>query len=197
MYSVAASSVIDEIRRRLADHDDAAYDDDTVLAAINDGIERFCTVTNCLRASGTITGNGTKSIAFAELPHEPLKVVAMNTQFGKLDLATPHQIAAGWSGDGAPSAYCVWGDRVYFDVPPAPGCVITVYYSYVHPRLMQPSSLIAMKREWIRAIVSYAVYQLRDMDREGALAGRAYAEYEAIVAATLANQGSEAFQGGL
>lgn len=179
--ATTASTLIDQIRRRLADYSDEAYGDNLLIAAMNEGAAIFAETTGCCQAIHNFTSGTTiSSLALSNLTNvKYINIYAVEYASDKLDFA-PRYEAAKWSpAAGTPTGWSVWADTLYIDTIITLSATndIDISYTYVPADMATTSSNIGIPDKWLPAIKAYARFYIHDMNRETGFADRAWAEF--------------------
>jgi len=180
--STAASVLITELRRRIADETDEAYPDNELLDAINDGARLFAMTTGCNQAIHNFTSGTASSIALSGMTYEYINVYAVEYASGKLYYA-PQYEAAKWNPSaGTPTGWSVWGNTLYLDMSITMSSTndVDVSYTYAPAVLTSTSSNVDIPDRWMPAIKAYMRYYCHALDRDEGLAALAWREYETI-----------------
>lgn len=182
--STTASTLIDQIRRRLADYSDEAYGDNLLIVAMNEGAAIFAETTGCCQAIHNFTsGSAISSIALSNLTNvNYINIYAVEYASGKLDFAPRYEAAKWVPAAGTPIGWSVWADTLYIDTIVTLSATndIDVSYTYVPTDMTTTSSNIGIPDKWLTAIKAYARFYIHDMNRETGLADRAWAEFVMI-----------------
>ena len=195
--ATAASTLITEVRRRLADETDEAYGDDELLDAINDAARLFAITTGCNQAIHNFTSGTASYIALSGLTNEYINVYGVEYASGMLYHA-PRYEAVKWSPiAGTPTGWNVWANTLYLDqsITMSSTNDVDVSYTYAPAVLTSTSSDVDIPDRWMPAIKAYMRYYIHDLNREEGLAAGAWREYETIQL-TAANINSALMGGG-
>ena len=180
--ATAASTLIDEVRRKLNDATDEAYSDELLLDAINDGSRIFSTTTGCNQAIHNFTSETGSSIALSGLTNEYINVYAVEYASGMLYWA-PRSEAAKWSPTAAtPTGWNVWNATLYLDksITMSSTNDVDVSYTYAAAALTVTSSNVDIPDRWMPAIKAYMEYHVHTKNRDAGLAAIAYQIFDSI-----------------
>jgi len=181
--ATTASTLNDQIRRRLADYSDEAYSNNLLIAAMNEGVGVFAPATGCCQAIHNFTSGTGSTVALSGLTNVKfINVYAVEYASGKLDFAPRYEAAKWVPAAGTPTGWSVWGATLYLDAIATLSSTddIDVSYTYVPDDMTTTSSNIGIPDKWLPAIKAYARYYIHDMNRETGLADRAWAEFVMI-----------------
>ncbi len=197
-----ANDLIIKARRRLNDFTDESFEDAPLIDWTNQGAKEFTSRAAVLQSADTINTDGSNSTF--NVSNLTNFVNAFSVQYAGIQLGfTPRpQIIIAWGTSvGTPVTWSIWGELLYFDVIPtlATGSdAITVFYSRT-PTEMSTSDTSAafdFPQEWEFAIVAYMTYRALDSIREGSLASRQRAEFDAALASAAEVTAAKTLGGG-
>jgi len=181
--ATTASTLNDQIRRRLADYSDEAYGDNLLIAAENEGAKIFAQATGCCQAVHNFSSGTASTIALTGLTYVNfINIYAVEHASLKLDFAPRYEAAKWVPAAGTPTGWSVWGTTLYLDAIATLSTTndIDVSYTYVPDDMTTTSSNIGIPDKWLPAIKAYARFYIHDMNRETGLADRAWAEFVMI-----------------
>lgn len=178
--ATAASTLIDEVRRKLSDSTDEAYDDNLLYDAVNDGSRIFSTTTGCNQAIHNFTSGTASSIDLSTLTNEYINVYAVEYASGMLYWA-PRSEAAKWNPvAGTPTGWNVWADTLYLDKSITMSSTNDVDVSYTYAAAAISSGNINIPDRWVPAIKAYMEYHVHTKNKDEGLAAIAYQIFDSI-----------------
>lgn len=195
-------TLIDDVRRILADTTDLSFPDDDMIVYLNEAIERFATETHCNQAQISYTATGNK-VTYATL------LTALGSSVGKKILHIPKiQLAVGSEYVNLPKAlisesfllqaatvlvptrFALFAETVLLDLHPSvsgASNAMIFHASYVPAVFSVEGDLsvnlandILIPEEWQVAIKEYMKFCCYQVQRDTGLANGAFNSYEIL-----------------
>lgn len=197
-----ANDLIIKARRRLSDFTDESFEDAPLIDWANQGAKEFTSRVAVLQDIGTINTDGTNfTFNIASNLTNPVNVFFVQYAGVKLGFIKLMEILEVWgSSVGTPVEWSIWGDILRFDVIPtlASGAnALTVFYARNPAAMTATDSTFDFPQQWEYAIVAYMTHRALDSIREGALADRPRAEFDAALASAAEITAARTLRGGI
>jgi len=177
-----AANLTADVRKRLADEDDMSYGDSLIRQFLSEGSSIFAGTTGCCQTTHDFTTDGSAAtLSLTTMTYQWVAVYNVTDNGTELSFAPRHEaVRWGTAVSGTAAGYSMWGDTLYLDAIPDADRTVQVYYTYIPDELSASSDTVLIPVKWETAIVAYAEYRCRAVDRETGLADRAYAEFESL-----------------